>query len=434
MAGLLTGVVLSPLGAQPAPDGVALWRQGQSEQLAGQWEKAIVTLSTLLKMQPQNANAMAALGFSYFKSGDLEAAEKQYRQVLSINNRHVGAGYGLGQVMMSRKKWKEAVGLFSDLLRIAPDAEPIRARHNLALSLHSLERYEEASRIYGQALEQPVDGHYADLYLHAINNEIERRDYARAVLWGEQGTQRFAQNAWLWDRFAWALRRNREGERSRDAYQRAEALAYPDLEPRHKTVLSLPFRGRWRVTQGNSSGPTHRGLSARFAWDFSAVNEQGETRVGDSRTNRDFLSFGQDVLAPADGKVVALENSEPDNTPFHRDDSPHSGNYVIIEHAPGELSSLGHLQQGSIAVKVGEMVQRGQRIARVGNSGYTSLPHLHFSFIGLYKGDRISFPAQFSKYFLWRNGERILVEQGKPEENSVLENNPTNEREIVELR
>jgi predicted TPR repeat methyltransferase len=107
---LLIGVVLSPLSAQPAPDGAGLWRQAQSEQLAGQWKKAVVTLSTLLKMQPQHLNAMAALGFSYFKSGDLEAAEKQYRQVLSLHNRHVGAGYGLGQVMMSRKKWKEAAG------------------------------------------------------------------------------------------------------------------------------------------------------------------------------------------------------------------------------------------------------------------------------------------------------------------------------------
>jgi hypothetical protein len=180
------------------------------------------------------------------------------------------------------------------------------------------------------------------------------------------------------------------------------------------------------VTQGNNSYPTHRGLSARFAWDFSAVNADGETRVGNSRSNRDFLSFGQEVLAPADGRVVALENNEPDNEPFHRDDSPHSGNYVIIEHAPGELSSLGHLQKGSIEVKVGDTVQRGQRIARVGNSGYTALPHLHFSFIGLYKGDRISFPARFSKYFVLRNEERVPVEQGVPEENNVLEHSLTN--------
>jgi murein DD-endopeptidase MepM/ murein hydrolase activator NlpD len=57
--------------------------------------------------------------------------------------------------------------------------------------------------------------------------------------------------------------------------------------------------------------------------------------------------LGKIVLAPADGKVGGAGKQRADNAPFHRDESPHSGNYVIIEHAPGELSSLGHLQQGS---------------------------------------------------------------------------------------
>jgi hypothetical protein len=65
------------------------------------------------------------------------------------------------------------------------------------------------------------------------------------------------------------------------------------------------------------------------------------------------------------------------------------------------------------------MVQRGQRHCACRNSGYNILAASTFSFIGFYKGDRISFPPQFSKYFLWRNGERVLVEHGKPEENSL---------------
>jgi hypothetical protein len=180
-------------------------------------------------------------------------------------------------------------------LRIAPDAETDSRRHNLALSLHSLERYEEASRIFTvKLLEQPADGHYADLYLHAINNEIERpitrrRHCGRA---GDGSVSR--KTPGLWTNSPGPCVATVKVSVRATLIQRAEALAYPDLEPRHKTVLSLPFRGRWRVTQGNVVPPHIAGLSARFAWDFSAVNEQGENTGWDSRSNHDFLSFGQD--------------------------------------------------------------------------------------------------------------------------------------------
>jgi len=411
----------APLGAQPSYDTAELRRRGQSAQVAGQWDEAIAHFSALLKVRPRDADAMAASGYSHYKKGDLDMAEKLYRQALTVNNRHAAAGYGLGQIAMARKDWAEAAGLFRDVLRVAPAYEPLRTRHNLALSLFTAARYAEASQVFEEALAQPAEGHYAQFYLDAVDNELARENYLQAAQWGAQGTRRYPQDAWLWDKLAWALKMCRDAPHAREAYDRAEALVYQDITPVHRTVLSLPFRGKWRVVQGNGGQSSHRGLGARFAWDFEAVTESGRTRTGVEGSNSDYYSFGQEILAPADGRVVALQDGTPDNSPYHRTASPHSGNYVLIEHAPGELSSLGHLQNGSIEVKVGQQVRRGQRVARCGNSGRATLPHLHYSFIGLYNGKRISQPAQFSHYSVLRDGESYVVERGVPRENSIVD-------------
>lgn len=54
------------------------------------------------------------------------------------------------------------------------------------------------------------------------------------------------------------------------------------------------------------------------------------------------------------------------------------GNYITIRHQEKEFSTLAHLMPGSITVALGQKVVRGQVIARCGNSGNTSEPHVHF--------------------------------------------------------
>jgi murein DD-endopeptidase MepM/ murein hydrolase activator NlpD len=53
------------------------------------------------------------------------------------------------------------------------------------------------------------------------------------------------------------------------------------------------------------------------------------------------------------------------------------GNCVVIQHREGEVSVLAHLKRGSIVVKVGDNVKRGQLLGKCGNSGNSSEPHLH---------------------------------------------------------
>ncbi|MCL2227299.1 MAG: M23 family metallopeptidase [Oscillospiraceae bacterium] len=54
------------------------------------------------------------------------------------------------------------------------------------------------------------------------------------------------------------------------------------------------------------------------------------------------------------------------------------GNYIVIRHAEHEHSMLAHLQFDSIWAELGSKVTRGQKIARCGNTGNSTEPHLHF--------------------------------------------------------
>lgn len=99
--------------------------------------------------------------------------------------------------------------------------------------------------------------------------------------------------------------------------------------------------------------------------------------TGNLRNAIDFIvPEGTPVLAAADGIVV-----------FVKDDFTIGGpnpiywkytNFITIMHANEEYSRYDHLAPRSSRIKVGQTVSKGQEIAKVGMTGYTILPHLHF--------------------------------------------------------
>ena len=96
-----------------------------------------------------------------------------------------------------------------------------------------------------------------------------------------------------------------------------------------------------------------------------------------------------------------------------------SANTVCIKHAHGEYTVYGHLKHGSITVKVGQKVKAGQVIGRVGNSGSSTYPHLHFA---MYNGDGISLPCTFVDFTeVTRDGKR-RVDSGRVVEGKVYAN------------
>ncbi|MGN7762452.1 peptidoglycan DD-metalloendopeptidase family protein [Paenibacillus sp. 22594] len=117
--------------------------------------------------------------------------------------------------------------------------------------------------------------------------------------------------------------------------------------------------------------------SQRYAYDFvQEVN--GYSYQGDPLINESYYAFGKNVTAPADGIVVSFANDVPDNSPVGvmNEEAP-AGNVVVIDHG-GEYSFLAHLKQGSVTVKTGDQVRAGDVIGKLGNSGNSSEPHLHF--------------------------------------------------------
>ncbi|RKD93498.1 M23 family metallopeptidase [Halopiger aswanensis] len=147
----------------------------------------------------------------------------------------------------------------------------------------------------------------------------------------------------------------------------------------------LPLEGTWTVVNGSPDREYSHSwglLTQRYAYDFVITDEAGRTTAGERGPPEEYYCFGEPILAPADGVVVSTRDNHRD---YHRtngwmDPLQRSilGNHVVIDHENGEYSVLAHLQRGSVAVEPGERVERGQQVARCGNSGNTTEPHLHF--------------------------------------------------------
>jgi len=88
------------------------------------------------------------------------------------------------------------------------------------------------------------------------------------------------------------------------------------------------------------------------------------------------------VIAVADGTVVATRNDLPEqppgklpaNLPIDQAD----GNFVVLDIGGGAFALYAHMQPGSVRVVAGAKVKRGDMLGKVGNTGNTSAPHLHF--------------------------------------------------------
>jgi len=157
----------------------------------------------------------------------------------------------------------------------------------------------------------------------------------------------------------------------------------PDIPvpEKNETKLSLPFKSKWLVVWGGDTKELnihHDTPNQKFAFDFLGVAEQGKTRKGEAQVNEDYFAFGREILAPAYGNVTDVINGVRDNVPGSMNPYSALGNAVFIKHSEYEVSILAHLKFGSIKVKVGDKVKRGQLIGLCGNSGNSSEPHLHY--------------------------------------------------------
>jgi hypothetical protein len=168
------------------------------------------------------------------------------------------------------------------------------------------------------------------------------------------------------------------------------------INRRPATVIKSPVKGDgWLSTTACCTPNLHRDLrivvdgrrietAETFAVDW-ALLKGDRVYEGDGSTNEQFYAYGADVFAVADGTVVSVQDGKPDATPnvamTPKTLSDFGGNQVMLEIAPKVYAAYGHLQPGSLRVKVGDTVKVGAPLAKIGNTGPSLGPHLHFGLL-----------------------------------------------------
>jgi murein DD-endopeptidase MepM/ murein hydrolase activator NlpD len=150
---------------------------------------------------------------------------------------------------------------------------------------------------------------------------------------------------------------------------------------RAKNHFTSPVEGQWAVLWGGRTWEDNRHASVpdmRYALDLLIRGADGRSNRDKGLRNDDYYAWNQPVLAAADGVVVAAQDGLPDTPPNRPRLGSLYGNLVVIDHGHGEFSLYGHLREGSVRVKVGDVVAAGDRLARTGSSGMSTEPHLHF--------------------------------------------------------
>lgn len=164
------------------------------------------------------------------------------------------------------------------------------------------------------------------------------------------------------------------------------------IDEERPIVLSPPLRGeKYYASGGPSNTSGHRRtiitfngqllLPEQYAIDFIQYDTNGFYR-NEGKSNSDFVIYNEKVLAVDDGVVVRTVDGIQENVPFVPPPlstlNTISGNFILLKLKSNHYVMYAHLIPGSILVKAGDKVKRKEVLARVGNSGNSGAPHLHF--------------------------------------------------------
>lgn len=135
------------------------------------------------------------------------------------------------------------------------------------------------------------------------------------------------------------------------------------------TRAALPVDGRVRLAQ-------------RYAVDWEQLDGDGRIYVGPREQPGSYVIYGKEAIAVADARVASVIDGLPEETPGKYPEAislaQADGNAVVLELGKARFALYAHLQPGSVRVKAGDRVRRGQVLGLVGNSGNSVAPHLHF--------------------------------------------------------
>lgn len=196
--------------------------------------------------------------------------------------------------------------------------------------------------------------------------------------------------------------------------------------------LAYPFTGRWLTRNSPADRVPSHGttlFASSFAIDFVPIDDDGRTAPVTLRSllrpepASRFAGFGRPVLSPIEGEVVGTNNAAPDHDAFRGLPSLTyaltqgrraaagwerlAGNHVLLATRQGVVVAVCHLQRDSLRVRPGQRVRAGEMIARCGNSGNSTEPHVHLQAVDRQDVPRAkAVPITFDGY-LPRNGEIV---------------------------
>lgn len=207
-------------------------------------------------------------------------------------------------------------------------------------------------------------------------------------------------------------------------------------------VVEFPLRGEWMAAHTPGSRiPSHgtNQLGQRYAFDLwrpdsrrGGYHPAGTARImlAGVRTDECY-GWGEVVHAPFDGEIVRASDGLKERAWLHplrelahvlknavtfRPSKLDAmlGNHVIARN--DEFHALSaHLAPGSVDVRAGQALREGDPIGRVGSTGNSTAPHLHFQLMdGPDLMDATGIPCAFREYEVRRDGRWERVERGIP--------------------
>ncbi len=180
-------------------------------------------------------------------------------------------------------------------------------------------------------------------------------------------------------------------------------------------TIEFPLKGIVLTSTGNLSPDyiSHAGFN-RYCFDFMGSDEYGatlKTKVTGPGNNEDYYGFGLPIYSPIDGVVESVIDDFDDIPPAY-ETKLLEGNSIVLRDADGYHYLFYHNMKGSPMFKVDDSVKKGDILARIGNNGITTAPHLHF---GVYSPDWLaSLPVKFTEYSIVKDDKLEYVNNKTP--------------------
>lgn len=184
-----------------------------------------------------------------------------------------------------------------------------------------------------------------------------------------------------------------------------------------KATFTLPFEGTWyTLSGGDSMDHNYLATSPSMRWGYAfTVLKDGRRAPENAAKIDEYYCYGKPILAPVDGEVVEVESRVEDNKPG--EPNPYNGmlgNHLIMRVGQGdEHLFVSYLKRGSIPLKVGQKVKRGEVIGACGSSGASAYPHVQ---LHLQRGDSKllaeGLPMRFSDYRVGKETYTTGMPQG----------------------